>query len=1007
LRQTRSIANALKTITGVNRGVTVLFQSKYYVLSGNWHWNFHTENIFCSDVILSLSPDNQATHGIIHPDDITTIQKQLTQPQIEIPEISFRIISTNGMVHTIDGYEVRIDEVKDATTELTALVEHSTIEEKELSVLRLMREVYATTEKITDTGVWFYNASTFETWYSDHVFRLHGMPPQSLNSHFHTFLGFIHPAEREQTHEFIETAYKKRVPLHIDYTIVTGKGEKIIRYISSWKFNEKGEAILSGSFQDVTEQKQKEKKLEDTESIEHFHRQLLHFDEQYANLGHWQVNLMTRKLSFTDNFFRLFGLKQQALPSGIKTVTNYLHPDDRDAFMVAIKKMFNEHKTPDMYFRVLRSDGKMRFIQQSGKLVSIGAELVMSCTIRDVTILKGLEKKITDLNQEVFLKNFVNKEYDSVKGSGSWIWNLQSGEVSWSDGIYALLGMKPGTVQLSQKRLLMLVHPADKKRFTDELTLVFQQRQDVEFTFRGVEKGEIKYMKAVFRIAKFNDNEFFIGQLLNINKETVLQNELLQRMQLAESLSENILDRIIITDINNNILLWNKNCEDAYGVKKESALGRNFFDVFPKLKNEDEISLFHRVLKGESVTLNDQKSINEKGYYDIHMMPLWSSEEVEVTGIIHIIHDTTKEFQLRQRLNERLSFIESMVDSSVDRIIVLDRNMCYLVWNKKCELTYGIKKEDVLGKNVLEVFPGWQNEIAYTHFRNALKGETIHLPPAPEKGRDYEVYLIPVKMQNDEISAVLWVMHDFHLETELQLQKTKNIQLLNSLNEHYMELDRDYRFIFMNTSAEGFFNLKNEDVWGRTIWEVFPQLANTKVKEAIITAMEESLPIRSEFVSPTKGISVFASLTPTPDGLSLLFIDIEEEKEKERKLKEREDLIAQVTYATPDAITIYDLEIKQPDYLNDRLAVWLGYTNDELLNLGVKGRRNLFTDKDWKRMVDFNSRMNEAKDEDILTIEYNLFTKSGEQIRIRNRSKVFRRDQDGNVKQMISILQRI
>jgi PAS domain S-box-containing protein len=1000
-----------RTITAVDielkRTVTLLLHSNYYVLSGEWSWDLYAVELFCSDVILSSLPETSGIRTVIHPDDTETLYELVAQQPTTINEIEFRVITTYGEVKTVAGYGISLMEHERSVEELAENVRTSYSREIELSQLKQQLAVYTAAEKINDTGSWYYNASTHETWFSDQLFRLHDLQPQTLNSHFYTFIPFVHPEERDQVHAFIEQAYKKRLSLELEFRIVTAGREKLVSYISSWTFNEKGESIVTGIYKDITREKQLEERLEFAEDAVAFHKQVLHFDEQQLHTGHWQVNLMTRKLSFTDNFFRLFGLKPQGLPSGIKMIANYIHPDDREGFLLSVKKMFNSHLPPELSYRVLRSDGKLRQIMQKGKLVSVGEELIMTCTVQDVTVKKSLEKKIAELNETLLVKERSVIQAESLRRSGSWIWNMTTGDISWSEGLYNLFSLKPGTFQLTQKRLLLLVHPEDKKKFTDELELVLLDKQPKTIQFRSVAKGMVRYMKAMFAVTTTEQTEYFIGQLFDITPETSLQNTLYERVQLAESLSENILDRVIITDTNNNILLWNKHSEQYFNIKREEATGKHFFDILPKLKTEEQVRLFDRVLKGESIHLTDQRSAIGKGYCDIHMMPVWSSEELEVTGIIHIIHDITKEYELKRSLNDRLNFIESLVDASVDRIIVLDKNMCYLAWNKKCEDEYGWKKEDVLGKNVLDLFPGWQDELAYTHFRKALTGETVHLLPDAGKGRDYEVYLIPVKNERNEIFAVLWVMHDFEAEYQLEYQKKKNLQVLNSLEECYIELDHDYRFVFMNDSTGRFLKVEPEKYIGQVVWDVLPRTANTRMKEAIIKVMEDHIPVRGEFVSPTKQSRIFVSVTPTDEGISIIFVDIEEQKENELRLQEREDLINQVTYATPDSITIYDLENKEPLYLNNRLSEWLGYSNEELISMGDPGRQQLFHPDDRVKMIVFNQQMNDSPDDEIHTIEYTVISREGKPIRIRNRSKVFRRNEAAKAVKILSVLQRL
>lgn len=906
-KQTEVVSRELTANT-----VIVFIASKFVVLKGNWNWELASEAVFCTDVMLSFPPAFIGTKALIHPDDLSFLKELLKKEHKKINHLQFRIITTYGEVKSLSCDSVSIEEMENEQELFQAGVLQQAITElavqKEYESLQLQKEIYERSEKFTGTGIWFYNNTTNQTWYSSHVFRIHNLPPQSLNAHLNTFRSFIHPEDKEHVIEFTASAFKQRLPLHIQYRIETTAGEKTVLSATHWFFNEKGEEILSGTLQDVTEQKSREQSFEEAEHNVSFLKQQLTMDEQQTNIAHWQVHLLTRKTVFSDNYYRIFGLRPQSLPAGVRSFANYIHPEDRDLVSVANKKMVYEHLVPELDYRIVRADGKQRYISQKGKLVTYGNELVVVGVIQDVTVRKMLEKKMAELSQKEAIRNFTNSGLEQMAGMASWVWETTTGEIAWSDNFYKLLGYKPGTIELSQKLLLAYVHPEDQKKFKDHQKLVLDQKQETEFEFRLVHRGSVKNMKASFRLLQNGDADLFIATVQDITKETLLQNQLRQRVQLAEALSENILDRIIITDTNHNILSWNKECERVYEIKEDTAIGSNFFDVFPKLKTEEQLQLFARVLKGEKLSIQGKKSHLGKDYYNLHLMPLWDEEQVEVTGIIHIIHDVTKEYELRQNLNERLNFISSLLEASIDRIIALDYNMNYLYWNKKAEDYYGIKKEDVVGKNILEVFPGVINDPSYGEFRKVLRGEVVHLPAAEKTGNRkeyYETYLIPIKDEENEISGVLWIAHDLTREYELQLHHIKEREILEALNENYFELDSDYRISYINQNGLSFLNSNREDVIGKLIWEAFPKVINTPFYDAVKKAMEEGVSTRTEVKSPTRGTWMNVSIAPTADGVIILSFDIEHIKAAQENIKHNKEILEAVFNASLHGLILF------------------------------------------------------------------------------------------------------
>jgi PAS domain S-box-containing protein len=996
------------------KSVTVFISSTFVFLSGNWYWDLYADAVFCSDVMLSMPVEFTGTKGIVHPDDLLGLKEHLNVYGEIIKDLQFRIITTYGEIKTLIGQNISVEENKEGFEKLQENLMQIVTDAKEYENFQLLKEVYGIAEKDTQTGVWFYNSVTNKTWYSDYVFRLYDLLPQSLNAHLHTFNSFIHPDERDIVTEFVEKAYKQRTPLHLEYRIHTPVKEKFILYKSHWFFTIKGEAVLAGTLSDITEQKLAEQKLETAQSAAAFHKQIMQMDEQGGNMGHWQVSLLTRKSFYSDNVFRIYGVKPGAIPASIDAFINYVYPDDRELVVTAARQMMEEHKVPELEFRIIRADGKIRYISQKSKLVVSGGEMVMAGSVQDVTAQKTLEKKMRGLTEEVSVKTLVQQQAEESAGTACWILNIANGKIKWSDNFYKLFGFKPGATEMTEKQFILFVHPDDQKKLTHELAIAQKQLRDSEFEFRMLHRGHIKYMKASLRILPNGEEHLLIGTLQDVTDKKILEEQLHQQVQLAESLAGSVLDRVIITDVNHNIVLWNSQCEAFYKTKVDDAIGKNFFDVFPKLKSEQELALFDRVLKGETVHVTALQSVTGNGYYDLHLLPLWCEEKTNVTGIIHIVHDVTKELELRKNINERLRFIEGLVEASVDKIIVMDRNMNYLIWNKRCEEYYGLKKEQVIGKNILEVFPGSFNEPAYADFKKALKGETVYIPADEEtpEAHHHEVYLVPVKNETGEVIAVLWILHDLTKEMQLLRQKQKADVLLNTINEVCFELDEDFNFIYANRKAFDFWDKSPEDILGKNILEVFPEIVDTTIYHALQKALLTKTKILQEAFHPVTKKWVFINVHPSSSGLIVLYFDISKQvqarkkaMQAEEKIRETKDLLEQTTHATPDAIIIFNWQQEQMVLLNSCLSDWTGYTNEELMNMSMNEWLKFIHQDDREKLNYLIENMGSVPDGKTETLEYRLLTRNGKTLWIKSRSKVFKRNTEGEVTHVLTVLQ--
>jgi len=70
----------------------------------------------------------------------------------------------------------------------------------------------------------------------------------------------------------------------------------------------------------------------------------------------------------------------------------------------------------------------------------------------------------------------------------------------------------------------------------------------------------------------------------------------------------------------------------------------------------------------------------------------------------NLMHRRNEQHQAELDLKRQIDFAETMLDSSIDVITAIDKDFRYLAFNKKCEQLFGFKKEDVIGKNMFDVF---------------------------------------------------------------------------------------------------------------------------------------------------------------------------------------------------------------------------------------------------------------------------------------------------------------
>ncbi|MDI6856988.1 MAG: MEDS domain-containing protein [Dehalococcoidia bacterium] len=115
-------------------------------------------------------------------------------------------------------------------------------------------------QAVGHVGSWRLDVRRNVLEWSDEAYRMFGVPPGTPLT-YETFLGLVHPEDREAVDQAWQAALKGE-PYDIDHRIVTESGIKWVREVAELEFDSEG--MLRGGFgtcQDITERKRTEEEL--------------------------------------------------------------------------------------------------------------------------------------------------------------------------------------------------------------------------------------------------------------------------------------------------------------------------------------------------------------------------------------------------------------------------------------------------------------------------------------------------------------------------------------------------------------------------------------------------------------------------------------------------------------------------------------------------------------------------------------------------------------------------
>ncbi len=161
----------------------------------------------------------------------------------------------------------------------------------------------------------------------------------------------------------------------------------------------KGEltAIL-GIFWDVTDLNEEKEHLKEL-------KYGLNKAQELANIGHWELNLVTNKLFWSDEVYRIFRLKPQEVDATYEIFLKHIHPDDVDFVTTSYQNSIEQKSGYHITHRIVRKNGKIGFVEERCEHeFDIDGNVTRSIgTVHDITKQKIAQNELM-LASEVFSK---------------------------------------------------------------------------------------------------------------------------------------------------------------------------------------------------------------------------------------------------------------------------------------------------------------------------------------------------------------------------------------------------------------------------------------------------------------------------------------------------------------------------------------------------------------------------------------------------------------------------
>lgn len=356
-------------------------------------------------------------------------------------------------------------------------------------------EMLGNSQRIAHLGSWDLDIAENKERWSDEVYRIFGLEPQSIDFTGYGFLDYVHPEDREKAKAAQDLAISQGKPYSVEYRLVRPDGtERIVYEYAELEYDNDGTPIrLSGTIEDVTEQRRTEKSLRESEG---FFRVI--FDQ--AAIGIAQLSPDGRFVKVNRKLSEILGYPQDELQS--LHFWEVARPDDLELHRQQFRRLMSgEISDYNTEMRYSRADSTISWGNATLSAVrdEAGGPLYAILVAEDIDDRKRAELELQFAKERL-------EEAQRIARVGSWDWDPEENIEWWSDELYRIFGWEPGSIVLRGFDFLDYVHPDDRVRVKELERQAIRGNAPYSVDYRIIRSDGTERFVSEFGEVKFDAN---------------------------------------------------------------------------------------------------------------------------------------------------------------------------------------------------------------------------------------------------------------------------------------------------------------------------------------------------------------------------------------------------------------------------------------------------------------------------------------------------------------------
>ncbi len=569
--------------------------------------------------------------------------------------------------------------------------------------------------------------------------------------------------------------------------------------------------------------------------------------EQVARLGHWELDLTTNRLYWSDEVYRIFGLRPEEFGASYEAFLDAVHPQDRDEVHRAYTESVRERTTYDIVHRIVLKDGAVRYVNERCRTIYDrgGRPLRSIGTVLDVTerrkneealkrsfsiqsvINKLLRLSMEDIPIERMLEStldlIISMPWLSVESMGGiWLVDEDTGKLVLraGRGLPCSIEKICGEVPFGK---CLCGRAADTGRVVYSSCLNDMPETGCEgVTPHGHYCVPIKGHEGVMGVVNMflreghsrdDAEEQFLLSVTDILAGIIRRHRAEKALRESErkyrTLIENSSDCICHLDLDGRCIYMNPGGLRINGFKGiEEVLGCDSSAMVKEAYRPLVNDAIERARRGETVRLR-YESLTADGrslWWDSTITPI-RDDGARVVSLVKLSRDVTDRVRAEEALRESEEKFHSISSAAQDAIIMTDGSGKISYWNPASERIFGYKSEEAVGKDLQRLIVPRDRSSVFENGiesfkdkgRGPVPGKTLELTALRKNGAEFPVEVSVSAVKIKGALCAIGILRDItgRKESEETIRRMAYHDCLTGLPNRTLLMDRIKQVLLM------------------------------------------------------------------------------------------------------------------------------------------------------------------------------------------------------------------